>query len=71
MTVFRRARVHLVSVASGRWSVWRAAVRSTAASDAFERLLDFANDLGLFAEEIDPDTGIALGTFPRRLRTSA
>jgi GH15 family glucan-1,4-alpha-glucosidase len=35
------------------------------ATQAFERLLGYANDVGLFAEEIDPDDGAALGNFPQ------
>jgi GH15 family glucan-1,4-alpha-glucosidase len=36
-----------------------------AATRAFERLLGYANVVGLFAEQIDPDTGAALGNFPQ------
>ena len=35
------------------------------AYDLFNQLLKYGNDLGLFAEEIDPGTGDALGNFPQ------
>jgi GH15 family glucan-1,4-alpha-glucosidase len=35
------------------------------AHDAFQHLLQYQNDLGLFAEETDPDSGAALGNFPQ------
>ena len=35
------------------------------AREVYEAALDFANDVDLFAEEIEPDTGEALGNFPQ------
>jgi len=35
------------------------------ARETFERMLGYASDLGLFAEEIDPATGAALGNYPQ------
>ena len=39
--------------------------KRTAAARDFERLLEYANDLGLYAEEIDAATGAQLGNFPQ------
>jgi GH15 family glucan-1,4-alpha-glucosidase len=35
------------------------------ARDVFERAAGYANDIGLLAEEVDPDTGEMLGNFPQ------
>jgi GH15 family glucan-1,4-alpha-glucosidase len=35
------------------------------AQRSFERVCSFGNDLGLFGEEIEPDTGVSLGNFPQ------
>jgi GH15 family glucan-1,4-alpha-glucosidase len=56
--------------AFGICSFWAVSVRAQqgdvrGAARAFERVLSFANDVGLFAEEIDPDSGMALGNFPQ------
>jgi GH15 family glucan-1,4-alpha-glucosidase len=49
------------------WAVDNLAKRGDliAAREAFEHILSFANDLGLYAEEIDVATGEALGNFPQ------
>lgn len=39
--------------------------RVAEARDRFERILSYANDVGLYAEEIDAKTGAAIGNFPQ------
>jgi GH15 family glucan-1,4-alpha-glucosidase len=49
------------------WGVHQRALQGEpeAAAEDFRLLLGYANDVGLFAEEIDPATGAALGNFPQ------
>jgi len=56
--------------AFGICGFWGAEARAlegevAAARSDFERLLSFGNEVGLFAEEIDPKDGTALGNFPQ------
>ncbi|HEU4415015.1 MAG TPA: glycoside hydrolase family 15 protein [Candidatus Angelobacter sp.] len=51
----------------GFWGVEYEALRGSLqqAHHRMDSLLRYGNDLGLFAEEIDPETGNALGNFPQ------
>jgi GH15 family glucan-1,4-alpha-glucosidase len=52
----------------GFWAVEYLALGGGTLSEAhecFDSLLKFGNGLGLFSEEINPDTGEALGNFPQ------
>jgi GH15 family glucan-1,4-alpha-glucosidase len=52
----------------GFWGAEQLALGTGTLEDAhnqFKQLLKYSNDLGLFAEETDPDTGDLLGNFPQ------
>ncbi|HEY5028280.1 MAG TPA: glycoside hydrolase family 15 protein, partial [Candidatus Angelobacter sp.] len=52
----------------GFWAVEHLALGGGTLQQAhqnFQELLNYGNDLGLFAEEVDSDTGDALGNFPQ------
>ena len=51
----------------GFWAVQclAEAATSTRPHALFKRMMAYGNDVGLYAEEFDPATGVALGNFPQ------
>jgi GH15 family glucan-1,4-alpha-glucosidase len=58
------AKAHSRFAVFGKPISWRAG-NLEGAYEAFEAALGYANDVALFAEEIDPETGDSLGNFPQ------
>ena len=63
-TASRARRARSRSAPSGTSRRWRAPAGSIEARLAFEKMLTYANHLGLFSEEIGPH-GEQLGNFPQ------
>ena len=59
------ARAHSEFAVSGRLISLACRGDISGAKRLFERLCSFANDLGLFGEEVDVESGAALGNFPQ------
>jgi len=66
MTVCRDTKASSLSVPFGWWRRWRAAGYVEDAQLLFEKLLSYANHLGLFSEEIS-SRGELLGNYPQAL----
>ena len=62
---FRPERAHSWRAVSGWLTITFCRAGRAEAEKLFERLLTLRNDVGLLAEEYDPESGRLLGNFPQ------